>query len=302
MRLTGGKTIPPGAIRKKSDTDDKAFRNRAVRAWAERLVTAKIGLGNMTIADKALAFAKTPAAPTTRPAANAAPNVSPWGKVKNGLVLKIQTDKPRYKVGEQIVVTFVFKNTSARTIHLYDRKDKYGVWSHGFGFADLRGRMISMTSPALLELEKNQAGFIELKPGDQARHLVTLNNWKLAGNNKPYTKIGDEPRTIIVTGSYFTRVGWHPADQKAWGGIIQSGPIRIDITDAKATTAGATVSQPATQPAANRLGNWLNGERRTANPDVHQRFSRGSLFYSALVTLGLQEATTTVQRRLMVSC
>jgi len=61
MRLTGEKTIPLGAIRFKSDEDDKAFRNRAVKAWAKRLVTARIGLKNMTAADRVLASTKTSA-------------------------------------------------------------------------------------------------------------------------------------------------------------------------------------------------------------------------------------------------
>ena len=66
MRLTGGKTIPPGAIKKKSDSDDKAFRTRALRAWAKRLVSAKIGLGDMTLADRALASIAMPV-PATQP-------------------------------------------------------------------------------------------------------------------------------------------------------------------------------------------------------------------------------------------
>lgn len=153
-----------------------------------------------------------------------------WGETSNGLQLRIWTAKRTYKVGEQIKVNFILKNVSPAPVALLDGTDANHCWMHRFTFADADGKAIAFTSPDLL-FEGPTTTSDKVAPAGCARHTVVLNHWKLAGLGHPYTDVGTEARSLLVTGTYSPPDGLDMADKTVWYGSVASKPVRIEIVE-----------------------------------------------------------------------
>jgi hypothetical protein len=152
-----------------------------------------------------------------------------FGKEANGLILKIDIAKPQYKVGEDIIVIFAFKNVSDKAIVIADNSDEYRSYYHGFDFLNTAGKPIAQQKPDIV-FKETAPIMTEVQPGKTTQHEVILNAWKLAGRGHPYTNIGKEARTIIITGVYSTPEG-STKDGRTWIGLIRSRPIGIEIVE-----------------------------------------------------------------------
>jgi hypothetical protein len=151
-----------------------------------------------------------------------------FGEEVKGMILKIDTARSQYKIGEDIIVIFTFKNISDKAITIADITDEARSCYHGFDFLNTAGKPIAQQKPDSIFIEKALI-LTEVQPGKTTQHEVILNRWKLAGLDHPYTNIGEEARTILVTGVYSTPEGYAPNDGKTWLSSIKSKPIRIEI-------------------------------------------------------------------------
>ena len=151
------------------------------------------------------------------------------GKKYAGLTLKIETPKPEYKVGEDILVSFVFTNMSDKPINILNPSESFHTLFHSFEFTDEAGKRISFISPEIPS-DKLALGSADVAPQKTLEHRILLNRWKLAGLGHPYTEIGKEARTILVAGVYSTPDGLK-MQSGPWRGVVVSKPIRIKISE-----------------------------------------------------------------------
>ncbi len=195
--------------------------------------------------------------------------VESWSEIQNGVQLRVEGEPPIFKVGDAVRLRFTFRNTTDHPITVLDAQDQMRATFHQFTFTDEKGQDISYTSTPDPAWENKGVGEImvrqEIAAHDTISRVVALTGWNLAGLGHPYTSIGKEPRSFIVTGSYFTRVGLDLKDPNVPVGEFTAKPIRIDIVENHQPISLASKSmdsKPADLAAAAARG------KASANADI----------------------------------
>lgn len=179
-----------------------------------------------------------------------------WSEVQNGLQLRVEAERPIFKVGDNILLRFTFRNTTGRPISVLDAQDQMRGTFHQFTFTNENGEDIAQTSTPDPAWENKGIGEImvryEIPAHEMISRTVSLSGWNLAGLGHPYTSIGKEARSFNVTGGYFTREGLDLKDPKVWLGHIAAKPVRIEIVENRPpiSTASQTADSSPTDLAA----------------------------------------------------
>ncbi len=195
--------------------------------------------------------------------------VESWSEIQNGVQLRVEGEPPIFKVGDAVRLRFTFRNTTDHPITVLDAQDQMRGTFHQFTFTDEKGREIAYTSTPDPAWENKGVGEImvrqEIAAHDTISRIVALTGWNLAGLGHPYTSIGREARSFIVTGSYFTRVGLDLKDPNVPVGQFTAKPIRVEIVENHQPISLASQSmdsKPADLAAAAARG------KTSANADI----------------------------------
>ena len=158
-----------------------------------------------------------------------------WSEIHNGVQLRVEAERPIFNVGDNVILRFTFRNATDRPITVLDAQDQMRGTFHHFTFTDEKGGAIAFTSAPEPALENKGVGEIvvrqKIPAHDTISRTVSLTGWNLAGLGHPYTSIGKEARSFMVTGSYFTRKGLDLKDPTVLLGQITAKPIRVEIVE-----------------------------------------------------------------------
>ncbi len=169
-----------------------------------------------------------------------------WSEVKYGLQLRVEAERPIFKVGDNVILRFTFRNTTNRPFTVLDAQDQMRGTFHQFTFTDENGGSISFTTtpePALIDKSIGETMVRqEIPPYDTISRTVSLSGWNLAGLGHPYTAIGKEARSFLVTAIHLTPAGLDLKDPKVWVGEITARPIRIEIVENHSPISAASQS------------------------------------------------------------